>query len=205
MKRLRVFMLTVVFLLTMALPAMGQGSQTDSPAQKSSFQEAVFSGVNQNTETYVTLSSYSGNNGQYNLFIEKLNFESEEYFYGDTVIPASEVVFNTTKGTVTVNKTVDVYKVEYADDGTDSPPKETFVGKESVNLTWTFNPRNYSTHKFTEKNIELDFEQYLQLSKGTTKDYKDVQVTGNIGDTLTGDYEFSGGAVSAGTAFAIIK
>lgn len=207
LKRFRVLMLTVVLILTMALPAMAQGTQSNSPAQKSSFNDAVFFGGKGNTETFVGLSSYSENNGQYNLYLEKYNFETGEYYYGSAEIPATDVVFNTTKGTVTVNQTVDVYKVEYVyDEETDSDTtNETYLGEESVSLTWAFNPRNYSTHKFVERNIELDFEQYLQLSKGTIKDYNNVQITGQIGNTGIEDYEYTGGGVSTGTAFALIK
>jgi hypothetical protein len=193
--------------MTMALPAMAQGNQSNSPAQKISFNDAVFFGGTENTDTFVGLSSYSEVKNQYNLYLEKYNFETGDYYFGSAAIPASEVVFNTTKGTVTVNKTVDVYKVEYTyDEETDSETvTETYVGVESVNLTWTFNPRNYSTHKFMEKNIELDFDEYLQLSKGTSKDYNGVQVTGNIGDTDIKVLDYTGGGVSTGTALAIIK
>ncbi|MGJ7922919.1 hypothetical protein [Neobacillus sp. LXY-4] len=207
MKRLRVLMLTVVFILSMALPAMAQGTQSKTPVQKSTYEGAMFFGNKDSFETFVNLSSYSEINGQYDLYFGKYNSNTDEYYYGSAVVPASEVVFNTTKGSVKVNKTVSVYKVEFVyDEETDSyTTNETYVGDETVNLSWAFNPKEFSTHKYQDRNIQIGYDQYLKLSKGTFKDYNNVAVTGNIGDSGIEDFEYSGANVSTGTGFDLIK
>lgn len=200
-------MLAILFLLITALPVMAQGTKSNSPVQKSSFNESMFYGQKGSIETFAYLTSYSEEKDQYYLYLEKYNFDTDEYYYGSVMIPASDIVFSTTKGTAILNNTVAINKVDfvYDEEADEYYPIETYVGDESVNLTWTFNPRDYSTHKYTDKNIQLDFEQYLQLSKGTYKDYKNVAVTGNIGEIGIEDFDYSGAGVMTGTGFAIIK
>ncbi|OCA90448.1 hypothetical protein A8F94_00725 [Bacillus sp. FJAT-27225] len=205
MKRFRVLMLTVVFLLTMALPAMAQGTKSGATTQKVSYSHASFYGGTENTDTYVSI--YSENKDAYILYYETYNFDTNEYQYASTEIPASEVVFNTTKGTVAVNKAVDVYKfVEKYDRKTKSwTYTEVYVGKQSVNLTWSFNSKSYSTYSFTERNVEIDYEEYLKLYKGTNKEYRNVLATGTVAGVSVESFQYSGGSVSSGTGFAIIK
>ncbi|KKI88901.1 hypothetical protein WQ54_28665 [Bacillus sp. SA1-12] len=207
MKRLRVMILTVVFILTMALPAMAQGNQSNSPVSKSSFESAMFNGIQGSIETYTTLTADPENKGQYILYLEKYNFDANVYYFGSAVVPSSDVVFNTTKGTVKVNKTVALTKVEdvYDEENDAYYTIETPAGDESVDLTWAFNPRNYSTHKYVDRNIEIDFNQYLQLSKATIKDYSNVTVSGKIGNAGTEELDHSGASVFTGTSFTIIK
>ncbi|MCM3790058.1 hypothetical protein M3221_16850 [Domibacillus indicus] len=207
MKRFRVMMLTVVFILTMALPAMAQGNQRDSQVSKSSIESAMFDGIQGSVETYTTLTADPENKDQYILYLEKYNFEAGLYYYGSAVVPASDVVFNTTKGTVKVNKTVALTKVEDVYDKKNDVfyTIETPAGDESVDLTWTFNPRNYSTHKYVDRNIEIDFNQYLQLSTATIIDYSTVTVSGKIGNTGTEEFDHSGASVFTGTSFTLIK
>lgn len=204
MKNIKVLVFTILFLLTTALPAM---AQSNSPVQKSSINGAMFYGGDETTETYVNLATDYENKDQYILYLEKYNFETNEYYYGQATIPKVDVVFDTKKGTVTVRDTVTLNKVEWVyDKKTKSEyPVETPAGDESINLTWSFNSGDYSYHKSVDKNIEIGFDEYLQLSRATYKDYNHVSISGQIGAMETVDFEYTGASVFTGTAFTIIK
>jgi len=159
------------------------------------------------TDTFVNLATDYENKDQYILYVEKYNFEMNEYTYGQAIIPKSSVVFDTRKGTVSVSDTVTLNKVEWVYDKKTKTeyPVETYAGDESINLTWSFNSRDYSYHKYVDKNIEIGFDEYLQLSRFTYKDYNNVTVSGQIGAMETVDFEYNGGSVFTGTSFVIIK
>jgi hypothetical protein len=207
MRRFRVLILTILFMLTMALPAMAQGTQNNSPVQRTSFNSATFYGGEESTNIYASLATDYDNQDQYILFLEKINYITDEYYYGQVKIPKSDVVFNTKKGTVMVSKTVALNEVEWVyDEESDSyNPIEKYVGDESINLTWSFNPRDYSYHKSIDRNIEIGFDEYLQLGSSTYKDYNNVTVSGKIGDLEIVDFDYTGANVFTGTSFAVIK
>jgi hypothetical protein len=207
MRRFRVLILTILFMLTMALPAMAQGTQNNSPVQRTSFNSATFYGGEESTNIYASLATDYDNQDQYILFLEKINYITDEYYYGQVKIPKSDVVFNTKKGTVMVSKTVALNEVEWVyDEESDSyNPIEKYVGDESINLTWSFNPRDYSYHKSIDRNIEIGFDEYLQLGSSTYKYYNYVTVSGKIGDLEIVDLDYTGANVFTGTSFAVIK
>lgn len=191
----------------MALPALAQGNSSNSQVLKSSIESAMFDGYQGSIETYTTLTADPENKDQYILYLEKYNFDANVFYYGSSVVPASDAVFNTTKGTVKVNKTVTLTKVEpvYDEENDVFYTIETPAGDESVDLTWTFNPRKYSTHQYVDRNIEIGFNQYLKLSKATIKDYSNVTVSGKVGNTGTEEFDHYGASVFTGTSFRIIK
>lgn len=203
LKKFKVLLFTVLFML-IAVPAM---AQSNSPVQKASINAAMFYGGEGTTDTYVNLANDYENKDQYILYLEKYNFETDEYTYGQALIPKSEVVFDTKKGTVSVSKAVTMTHVKWVYDkkGKYYYPLETAAGEESVNLTWSFNSGDYSYHKTVDKNIEIGFDEYLQLARSTYKDYNKVTVSGNIGTKQTVDFEYSGGSVLTGSFFTIIK
>src|SRR3954466_9362893 len=207
MKRFRVLILSILFLLTMALPALAQGTQNNSPVQKTSTNGAIFYGGEGSTNTYVNLATDYENQDQYILYLEKYSNIIDEYYYSQVKIPKSDVVFNTNKGTVTVSKTEAINKVEWVyDEENDSYNRiEEYVGDESINLTWSFNPRDYIYHKSVDRNIEIGFDEYLQLGSFTSKDYNHVTVSGKIGDVEIIDFDYTGAYVFTGTSFAVIK
>jgi hypothetical protein len=194
-------------MLTMVFPAMAQGTQNNSPVQRSSINGAMFYGGEGSTATYANLATDYDNQDQYILYFYKYNYITDENYYGQVKIPKSDVVFNTKKGTVMVSKTVAVNKVEwvYDEESDYYNPIETFVGDESINLTWSFNPRDYSYHKSVNKNIEIGFNEYLQLGSSTYKDYNHVTVSGKIGDMEIVDFDYTGASVFTGTSFSVIK
>ena len=207
MKKLRVLILTILFMLTMALPAMAQGTQNNSPVQRTAFNDARFYGGEGSTDTYVNLVTDYENQDQYILYLDKYNYIENVSYYGQVKIPKSDIVFNTKKGTVMVSKTVAVNKLEWIyDEESDSYyPIEEYVGDESINLTWSFNPRDYSSHKSVDRNIEIGLDEYLQLGSSTYKDYNNVTVSGNIGDMELVDFDYTGANVLTGTSFSVIK
>jgi hypothetical protein len=208
MKSFRVLILSILFMVTMALPALAQGTQSNSPVQRTSANSAIFyGGVGGSADTFVSLSTDYENHDQYILYLEKYSNINTEYYYGQVKIPKSDVVFNTNKGTVTVSKTVSINKVEWVyDEENDSYNRiEEYVGDESINLTWSFNPRDYSYHKSIDRNIEIGFDEYLQLGSSTYKDYNNVTVSGKIGDLEIVDFDYTGANVFTGTSFAVIK
>jgi hypothetical protein len=207
MKRFRVLILTILFMLTMALPALAQGTQSNSPVQRTAFNSAIVNGWGESANTYVSLSTDYENQDQYILYLEKYSNITHENYYGQVKIPKSDVVFNTNKGTVMVSKTVAVNKLEWVyDEEHDSYNRiETYVGDESINLTWSFNPRDFIYHKSVEKNIEIGLDEYLQLGSSTYKVYNDVTVSGKIGDIEIADFYHIATNVLTGTSFQIIK
>ena len=207
MRRFRVLLLTILFILTMALPAMAQGTQSNSPVEKTSIDVATFYGGKGSTNTYANLTTDYENQDQYILYVEKNNNLTDEYYYGRVKIPKSDVVFNTTKGTVMVSKTVAVNTVEWVyDEESDSyKPIEKYVGDEAINLTWSFNPKDYSDYKYVDKKIEIGPNEYLQIGRTTTKEYNHVTASGKIGDMEIKDFDGTGANVSTGTSFAVIK
>jgi hypothetical protein len=207
MKRFRVLILTILFMLTMALPALAQGTQSNSPVQRTSTNNAMFYGEGGATKTYVSLSTDYENQHQYILYLQKYDNINFEYYYGRIKIPKSDVVFNTNKGTVMVSKTVALNKFElvYDEEHDSYSPIEKYVGDESINLTWSFNPRDFIYHKSVDKNIEIGLDEYLRLGSSTYKDYTDVTVTGKIGDIEIADFYITTANVLTGTSFSIIK
>jgi hypothetical protein len=207
MKRFRVLLLTMLFMLVVALPAMAQGTQSNSPVQRTSINGATFYGGEGSTETYANLATDYENQDQYILYLQKYNYITNELSNGQVKIPKSDVVFNTNKGSVMVSEIVALNKVEWVyDEETGSyNPIEEYVGDESINLTWSFNPRDYSYHKSVERNIEIGFNEYLQLGSSTFKEYNHVTVSGNIGDMEIVDFDDTGAYVFTGTSFAVIK
>lgn len=207
MRSFKVVIFTILLMLTMTLPAMAKGTPNNSPVQKASINTATFYGGQGTTDTYANLVTNYENQDQYILYLEKYNYETNESYYGQVKIPKSDVVFVTNKGTVKVSKTVAINKVEWVYDEVSGTynPIETYVGDESINLTWSFNPKNYSYHKSFDRNIEIGFNEYLQLGKSTYKDYNNVTVSGNIGDTEIADFERTGASVLTGTSFSVIK
>ena len=203
MRKLTMVLLAIVLMLTMSLPAMAKGAST----QKSSFEVASFSGIEGSTETYVSLVTNYHNPDQYLLILEKYNYETGEIIRGDVAIPKSEVVFKTNKGTVQVNKTVSLIKYEWVyDEPSDSYyPIETYAGDESVNLTWSFDHKNYSTHKSVDKNIDIGPNEYIKFLKSTYKEYKQITVSGNIGNVNVADYDYNYASVLTGTSLQVIK
>src|SRR3954471_8943902 len=115
MRRFRVLILTILFMLTMALPAMAQGTQSNSPVQRTAFNIATFFGGEGSTDIFASLSTDFENQDQYILYFEKHSYITGDY-YGQVKIPKSDVVFNTTKGTVMLSKTVAVNKIEWVYD-----------------------------------------------------------------------------------------
>ncbi|MGI8385691.1 hypothetical protein [Robertmurraya sp. P23] len=203
MKKFKVLLFTILFML-IAVPAM---AQSNSPVQKASINGAMFYGGDGTTDTFVNLATDYENKDQYILYLEKYNFQTDEYYYGQAIIPKSSVVFDTKKGTVSVSNTVTLNKVEWVYDKKTKAeyPVETPVGDESINLTWSFNSGDYSYHKTVDKNIEIGFDEYLQLARATYKDYYNVTVSGKIGAIETVDFDYNGGSVFTGTSFVIIK
>ncbi|MGG1678116.1 hypothetical protein ACIFOT_20615 [Neobacillus sp. NRS-1170] len=203
MRKVKVLILTVVFLLTMALPAM---AQSNSPVYKGSFQGASFYGSEGTLDTNVDLNTNFEDKDSYILYYQSYDYEKDEAFYGSAVVPATKVVFDIHKGTAKVNQTVEVNKVEFTcDEEGNCTGVETPAGTKSINLTWEFNPKSYSTSKYTDKNVQIDFDQYIKLSKGTFKDYHNVSVSGTVDGKVTDSFEYSGGNVSTGSSFVIIK
>lgn len=203
MRKVNVLILTVVFLLTMAMPAMAQGKST---VFKGSFQGASFYGAEGTTDTYVDLSTNFGGKNSYFLYYQTYDYETEEYYYGTAVISATKDIFDVNKGTVNVKQTVDVFKVNFTCDEEGECTGEEFpAGTKSLNLTWKFNPKSYSTVKYTDRNVQIDFNEFIKLSKGTFKDYYQVSVSGTIGGKRTDSYEYSFGSVTTGSSFTIIK
>src|SRR3954451_3382202 len=208
MKSFRVLILSILFMVTMALPALAQGTQSNSPVQRTSANSAIFyGGVVGSADTFASLSTDYENQDQYILYLEKYSNINAEYYYGQVKIPKSDVVFNTNKGTVTVSKTVAINKVEWVyDEENDSYNRiEEYVGDESINLTWSFNPRDFSYHKYVDRNIEIGFDKYLKLGRSTYKEYNAVTVSGKIGDKEIADFDHITANVFAGTSFQIIK
>ncbi|MEH7415059.1 hypothetical protein V7266_07215 [Neobacillus drentensis] len=203
MKKVKVLILTVVFLLTMALPAM---AQSNSSIYKGSYQSASFYGSEGTVETYVDLSTNFEDKDSYLLTYQSYNYENDESYYGSAVVPAAKAVFDFNKGTAKVSQTVEVFKVDVTcDEEGNCTGDETPAGTKSINLTWAFNPKSYSTSKFTDKNVQIDYDVYLKLSKGTFKDYNNVSVSGTVDGKGTASFEYSGGNVSTGSSFSIIK
>lgn len=203
MKKVKVLILTVVFLLTMALPAM---AQSNSPVYKGSFQGASFYGSVGTVDTYVGLDTNFEGKDSYILYYQTYDYEKEEYYYGRVVVPATQAVFDVNKGTAKVNQTVEVYKVDFTcDEEGNCTGEETPAGTKSINLTWAFNSKSYSTSKYTDKNVQIGFDEYIKLSKGTFKDYYNVSVSGTVDGKNTDSFEYSGGSVSTGSSFTIIK
>ena len=207
MKRFRVLILSILFMVTMALPALAQGTQNNSPVQKTSTNGAIFYGGEGSTNTYVNLATDYENQDQYILYLEKYSNIIDEYYYSQVKIPKSDVVFKTNKGTVMVSKTVAVNKIEWVyDEESDSyNPIEKYVGDESINLTWSFNPKDYAYQKSFDKNIQIGFDEYLKLRRSTYKDYNSVTVSGKIGDIEIVDFDYTSANVFTGTSFQIIK
>jgi hypothetical protein len=203
MRKVKVLILTVVFLLTMALPAM---AQSNSPVYKGSYQGASFYGSEGTVDTNVDLSTNFEGKDSYILYYQTYDYEKDEYYFGSTIVPATKVVFDINKGTAKVNQTVEVNKVDFTcDEEGNCTGVETPAGTKSINLTWTFNPKSYSTSKFTEKNVQIDFDEFIKLSKGTFKDYYNVSVSGTVDGKGTDSFEYSGANVSTGSSFTIIK
>ena len=105
MKSFRVLILSILFMVTMALPALAQGTQSNSPVQRTSINVAMFHGGEGSTETNANLATDYENQDQYILYLDKYNYMADEYYYGQVKIPKSDVVFNTKKGKVMVSKT----------------------------------------------------------------------------------------------------
>ncbi len=203
MKKVKVLFLTVVFLLTMALPAMAQSS---SPVYKGSFQSVSFYGSEGTVDTSVDLSTNYEGKDSYILYYHTYNYEKDEYYYGSAVVPASKAIFDINKGTAKVNQTVEVYKVNLTcDEEGNWTGEKTPVGTKSINLTWTFNPKSYSTSKYTERNVQIGFDEYIKLSKGTFKNYNNVSVSGTVDSKRSDSFEYSGGNVSTSSSLTIIK
>jgi hypothetical protein len=203
MRKMKVFILTVVFLLTMALPAM---AQSNSPVQKGSFQDASFYGSEGTVDTSVDLSTNFEGKDSYILYYQTYDYEKDEYYYGSAVVPATNAIFDVNKGTAKVNTTVEIYKVDFTcDEEGNCNGDETPAGTKSINLAWEFNPKSYSTSKYSDKNVQIDFDQYIKLSKGTFKNYNNVSVSGTVDGKGTDSFEYSGGNVSTGSSFTIIK
>ncbi|QIZ08268.1 hypothetical protein HFZ78_17305 [Priestia megaterium] len=203
MRKVKVLILTVVFLLTMALPAM---AQSNSPVYKGSFQGASFYGSAGTVDTSVDLSTNFEGKDSYILYYQTYDYEKDEYYYGSAVVPATKAVFDINKGTAKVNQTVEVYKVDFTcDEEGNCTGDETPAGTKSINLTWAFNPKSYSTSKYSEKNVQIDFDEYIKLSKVTFKDYNNVSVSGTVDGKGTDSFEYYDGNVSTGSSFAIIK
>ena len=142
----------------------------------------------------------------YILYYQTYDYEKDEYYYGSAVVPASKVVFDINKGSAKVNQTVEVNKVDFTcDEEGNCTGDETPAGTKPINLTWAFNSKNYSTSKYTDKNVQIDFDQYIKLSKGTFKDYYNVSVSGMVDGKGTDSFEYSSGNVSTGSSFTIIK
>src|SRR3954470_18448926 len=99
MKKMKVLILTVVFLLTMALPAM---AQSNSSLNKSSFKGASFYGSEGTADTYVDISTNFEEKDSYILYFQTYDNEKEEYYYGSAVVPATNVIFDVNKGTAKV-------------------------------------------------------------------------------------------------------
>ncbi|TDK54739.1 hypothetical protein E2K98_28915 [Bacillus salipaludis] len=113
MRKMKVLILTVVFLLTMALPAM---AQSNSPVNKGSFQGASFYGSEATSDTSVGLFTNFEDKDSYILYYQTYDYEKDEYYYGSAVVPATKVVFDINKGTAKVNQTVEVNKVDLTRD-----------------------------------------------------------------------------------------
>ena len=202
MKKVKVLILTVVFLLTMALPAMAQSNSV----YKGSFQGASFYGSEATGDTYVDLSTNFEDKDSYILYYQTYDSEKEEYYYGSAVVPTTNAIFDVNKGTAKVNTTVEVYKVDWTcDEEGNCTGDETPAGTKSINLAWAFNPKSYSTSKYSDKNVQIDFDQYIKLSKGTFKNYNNVSVSGTVDGKSTDSFEYSGANVSTGSSFSIIK
>jgi hypothetical protein len=204
MRKIKVLILSVVFLLTMALPAM---AQSNSAPYKGSFQSASFHGSEGTVETYVELSTSFEGKDSYMLSFHTYDYERDEFYYGSTLIPATKDVFDLNKGTAKVNQTVEVYKVDITcdDEEEECTWEETPAGFKSINLSWSFNPKSYSTSKYSEKNVQIDYDEYIKLSKGTFKDFNKVSVSGTVDGKSTDSFEYSGGHVNTGSSFTIIK
>ncbi|MEH7118880.1 hypothetical protein V7128_15855 [Neobacillus vireti] len=202
MKKVKVLILTVVFLLTMALQAM---AQSNSPVYKGSFQDASFYGSEGTVDTSVYLSTNFEGKDSYILYYQTYDYEKDENYYGSAVVPASQVVFDINKGTVKVNTTVEVYDFTCDEEGNCTGDETIPAGTKSINLTWVFSPKSYSTSKYSDKNVQIDFDQYIKLSKGTFKNYNNVSVSGTINGKSTDSFEYSGTNVSTGSSFTIIK
>ena len=147
------------------------------------------------------------NEDQYLLYVDKYNYETDEMIGGVVKIPKSEVVFKTNKGTVQVNKTVPLYKIEWVYDEVSETkyPVETYLGDESINLTWSFDPKADSSGKSFDKKVKIGPNEYLQVGKYTYKDYFDVTVTGHIGDLDVAEFESTNASIMTGTSFEVIK
>ncbi|MFJ5762892.1 hypothetical protein ACIQAA_28000 [Neobacillus sp. NPDC093182] len=203
MRKVKVLILTVVFLLTMALPAM---AQSNSSVNKGSFQGASFYGSEGTVDTSVDLSTNFEDKDSYILYYQTYDYEKDEYYYGSAIVPATNAIFDVNKGMAKVNTTVDVYKVDFTcDEEGNCTGNETPAGTKSINLAWAFNPKSYSTSKYSDKNVQIDFDQYIKLSKGTFKNYNNVLVSGTVDGKTTDSFEYSGANVSTGSSFAIIK
>ena len=203
MRKVKVLILTVVFLLTMALPAM---AQSNSPVYKGTFQGASFYGSEGTGDTNVDLSTNFEDKDSYILYYQTYDYEKDEYYYGSAVVPATNAIFDVNKGTAKVNTTVEVYKVDFTcDEEGNCTGDETPAGTKSINLAWSFNPKSYSTSKYSDKNVQIDFDQYIKLSKGTFKNFNNVSVSGTVDGKSTDSFEYSGANVSTGSSFAIIK
>ncbi|MDQ6596462.1 hypothetical protein [Bacillus salipaludis] len=113
MRKMKVLILTVVFLLTMALPAM---AQSNSHVNKGSFQGASFYGSEATSDTSVGLFTNFEDKDSYILYYQTYDYEKDEYYYGSAVVPATKVVFDINKGTAKVNQTVEVNKVDLTRD-----------------------------------------------------------------------------------------
>jgi len=203
MRKVNVLILTVVFLMTMAMPAMAQSKST---VYKGNFQSVSFYGSEGTTDTYVDLSTNFEGKNSYFLYYQTYDYDKDEVYYGFAEIPASNVVFDVNKGTVKVNQAIDVFKVNFTcDEEGECTGEESPAGTKSLNLTWKFNPKSYSTVKYTDRNVQIDFGEFIKLSKGTFKDYYQVSVSGAIDGKKTDSFEYSSGSVTTGTSFTIIK
>lgn len=203
MKKVKVMILTVVFLLTMALPAM---AQSNSPIYKGTYQSASFFGSDGTVETYVDLSTNFEGKDSYILSYQTNDYETNVFYYGSAVVPATKVVFDINKGTAKVNQTVEINKVDVTcDKKGNCTVDETPAGTKSINLSWAFNSKSYSTSTYTDKNVQIDYDQYIKLSKGTFKDYYNVSVSGTVDGRGTNSFEYSGANVSTGSSFTIVK
>jgi hypothetical protein len=203
MRKVKVLILSVVFLLAIALPAM---AQSNSPVNKDSFQSASFYGSETTGDTSVELFTNFEDKDSYILYYQTYDYEKDEQYYGSAVVPATNAIFDVNKGTVKVNTTVEVYKVDFTcDEEGNCTGDETPAGTKSINLAWAFNPKSYSTSKYSEKNVQIDYDQYIKLSKGTFKNYNNVSVSGTVDGKSTDSFEYSGANVYTGSSFAIVK
>ncbi|KKK38102.1 hypothetical protein WQ57_09785 [Mesobacillus campisalis] len=208
MRKIKVLILSVVFLLTMSLPAMAQSNKSPSQSPyKGSYQSASFYGSEGTVDTHIEFSTNFEGKDSYMLIYHTYDYETDEFYIGSAEIPATKDVFDLNKGKAKVNATVEVSKVDVTcdDEGEECTWEETPAGSKSINLSWTFNPKSYSTSKYSDRNVQIGYDEYIKLSKGTFKNFNNVSVSGSIGEKRTDSFEYSGGGVTSGSSFTIIK